>query len=184
MQYIEKNIALKNGKQALFRAPRKEDAGEMIAYLKKSASETPYLGRFEEEWNAVSVEQEGVFLQNLISSENALMIVCTVDGEIAGNCQIVFQTNVKMKHRATVMIALLEKFWNLGIGTAMLAELIAAAQARGTEQLELQVVDENERAQALYRKMGFAVVSTLPDAMRLPDGRSFGFLTMVKRLEK
>ena len=52
-----------------------------------------------------------------------MIFVCTVDGRIAGNCQISFTRRIKTRHRATLAIGILEKFWGLGIGTAMFTEL-------------------------------------------------------------
>lgn len=63
-----------------------------------------------------------------------------------------------------------QKFWGLGIGTALLRELIGEAERRGVRQTELDVVAENRRARGLYEKMGFRAVATLPAAIRFTDG--------------
>ncbi len=63
-----------------------------------------------------------------------------------------------------------QKFWGLGIGTALLRELIGEAERRGVRQTELDVVAENRRARRLYEKMGFRAVATLPAAIRFTDG--------------
>ena len=52
------------------------------------------------------------------------MLVCVVDGKIAGNCQISWTNRIKTGHRADVAIALLRDYWNLGIGTKMFEEMI------------------------------------------------------------
>ena len=79
------------------------------------------------------------------------------------------------------MIGLQQKYWGLGIGSAMLGELIAEARRRGTEQVELEMIEGNERAMALYRKMGFSVMAEHPDAFILKDGsrRSAVFMRLV-----
>ena len=52
----------------------------------------------------------------------------------------------------------------------MFRELIEAAQRRSVHQLELEMIEGNERALALYRKMGFEVMAEHPDAFLLKDG--------------
>lgn len=49
------------------------------------------------------------------------------------------EQGMKTSHRAA--IAILKEFWNLGIGSAMFEELIAAAKMRGTEIMELEFID-------------------------------------------
>lgn len=77
---------------------------------------------------------------------------------------------MKTSHRATIAIAILKDYWNLGIGSAMFEELVAAAQNRGTEIMELEFIEGNDRARHLYEKFGFRVVSEKPNAFKLKDG--------------
>ena len=86
-------------------------------------------------------------------------------------------------HRATVAIALLQEFWNLGIGTRMFEEMIRVAKERsGVLQIELDFVEGNKRARALYEKMGFRIVGVKPDAIRMRDGSFVNEYMMIKRL--
>ena len=48
--------------------------------------------------------------------------------------------------------------------------------------LELEVIEGNERAIALYKKFGFETVAEKPDAIRLKDGTSLKEITMMKKL--
>lgn len=183
MIYESKKITLKNGKTAIFRSPSPAgDAAEMLGYMKATASETPYLLREPEECTATA-EQEEAYLQGVLDSKHNTMIVCEVDGKIAGNCQITFKNRLKNKHRAIVAIALLKEYWNLGIGTAMFRAMIRLAQERGgIEQLELEVLEGNENAMRLYEKMGFHVVGAKPNAIRLKDGTRLKEYYMIKEL--
>ena len=83
-----------------------------------------------------------------------------------------------MSHRATIGIAILRDYWNLGIGSAMLKELVAAARTRGTELVELEFVEGNDRAKRLYEKIGFRVVGERPNAFKLKDGTYRSEFTM------
>lgn len=120
-------------------------------------------------------------MESVNQSPTDLMIVCTVDGEIAGNCQISFHKRLKIAHRADIAIGVLQKYWGLGIGTALLAELERAAERKGILQLELEYIEGNERGKALYEKTGFVPVGERPDAIRLRDGSMRNIIMMIKR---
>ena len=169
MLYPEKTIILKNGQEAVLRSPRAEDAAEMVEWLRKTAEETHYILRYPEEVT-MTEEQEKGFIEYVNQSPNDCMILCTVDGVIAGNCHLQFHNRIKTSHRAEVAIGLLEKFWGLGIGTAMFEEMIRLAREHGSTQMELEVLGDNERAIGLYRKMGFRVYGERPNSIRLKDG--------------
>ncbi len=114
----EKKITLKNRQTALLKAPCVEDAEKMLNYIRKACGETDYLLRYPEEWN-ISVEQEENWINRLRSSPDTLAITCYVDGNVVGNCEITFRTGIKISHRATIAIAILKDYWNLGIASAM-----------------------------------------------------------------
>ena len=169
MIFEEKEIRLKDGRTAVLKTPDVEDAEKLIHYLKKAFGETDFLTRYPEEWTT-TLEQEQAWVRNLRSSENTLGITCYVEGEVAGNCEITFLKGMKTGHRATVAIAILKAYWNLGIGSAMFEALIAAAETHGTEIVELSFLEGNSRARHLYEKFGFRIFAERPNAFKLKDG--------------
>lgn len=181
MQF-EKQLTLKNGASAILRSPIAEkDAPGMVQYLVDIAGESPYVLGYPEE-RQMPVEKEAAFLQHVAESPNDLFIVCEVEGRLAGNCHLSFNTKKKVAHRASVAIALYKEFWNLGIGTAMFEAMIAAARERGVMQLELEYIEGNTRARALYEKMGFRLTGVQPNAIRQQDGTLVDMHMMVKKL--
>mgnify|MGYP000854084679 FL=1 len=181
MEYQNKTITLKDGRTALLRAVCKEDAIPMIAYLKACYEQTPYLMRYPDEF-AVTAEQEATYLERQLVSPDVLMLVCEVEGKLAGNYQLDLNRWRKTRHRGQVAIALLKDYWGLGIGTAMFKEMIDKARQEKLEQLELEVIEGNQRAIGLYHKMGFVFTGEKPNAIRLEDGSSLKELMMVKVL--
>ena len=179
MIFEEKKITLKDGRTAILRSPRVEDAEKMLNYLKKVSGETDFLQRYPEEWS-LTIEQEEKWVNRLRSSPDTLDITCYVDGEVAGNCEIRFMGGMKMAHRADIGIAVCKDYWNLGIGSAMFEELVAAAQDRGTEIMELDFIEGNDRARHLYEKFGFRVISEKPNAYKLKDGTYLSEIYMQK----
>ena len=182
MIYESKKITLKDGRTALFRTPftTEAEAAAMMDYLRICASETEFIIRYPEECTDTPA-QEAAYLDNINRSENSLMIVCEMDGEIAGNCQIVFSDKMKTRHRATVMIGIRQKYWSIGIGTAMFEEMIRIAEGRQVWQLELEYLEGNERARRLYEKMGFVQYGERPDAIRLKGGTMRKEILMMRK---
>ena len=170
MIFNTKNITLNDGKQSIFRAPKLEDATELAALIKTACGETDFLLRTYDECNETK-EQEELFIKKLNESPVEMMIVCEIDGTIAGNCQLSFNQKYRTAHRASIGISILKQFWGLGIGTAMFREMIDAARERNITHLELNFMEGNDRGRALYEKMGFRINSVMPEALRNKDGK-------------
>ncbi len=179
----ETEFTLKDGRKALIRSPKDEDIPGMLDYLYISAGETEFIIRYPEECSKYTPEGEKELFERINASDNEAMLVCLVEGKVAGNCQISWKTGIKTKHRASVAIALLREYWNQGIGTRLFEEMIKIAEGnKDILQMELEFVEGNQRARALYEKMGFRIAGVKPDAIRLKDGTLLNEYFMVKKL--
>lgn len=179
----KKEFKLKDGRKAVLRTPSEDDAEDMLQFIVKASGETDFLMRFPEELAEITLDQERAFIQENCDNKNRMMMTCFVDDRIAGSCQISFCTRKKDRHRASVAIALLQEFWNLGIGTRMFEEMFQVARARGdVRQMELDFIEGNKRARGLYEKMGFRITGIKPDAIRMRDGSFVNEYMMVKWL--
>ena len=176
---------LKDGRSALLRSPKDEDVQGMLDYLYISAGETDFILRYPEECNKYTPESEKDFFDHTNKSENDTMIVCLVDGKVAGNCQISWSNGIKTRHRASVAIALLSEYWNQGIGTRMFQEMIHIAENNSEIlQIELDFIEGNSRARALYEKMGFGITGVRPNAIRLKDGTLLSEYSMIREIKR
>ncbi len=182
MIFEERTILLKDGRQAFLKTAEPSDAAVMLEYITAACGETEFLARYPEEWENVPVSKEENWIRGGRESPDILPIACFVDGRIVGQCEIRFLTGKKTAHRAGIAIAVRKEYWGLGIGTAMLSALLAAAEARGTEIVELEFIEGNDRAKRLYEKIGFRTVSVRPDVFRLRDGSYRSEYYMQKRL--
>lgn len=154
MKY-NKIINLKNGKEALLRNGEFADGEAVFVNFNETHAETDYLLSYPDE-NSFDAQQEAEFLKEKTESPNEIEIVAVVDGVVAGTAGIeAVGAKYKLKHRAELGIAILKEYWGLGIGKALMEACIECAKNAGYTQLELNAVAENERALALYRKMGF-----------------------------
>lgn len=182
MDYQEKTVLLKNGKSCLLRRAEEGDAEMMRDYLQATSAETPYMIREPEETRS-DVEEEREFLKKVAENPRRLMVSAFVDGHLAGSCSFApVSERLRTRHRCTVGISLYRAFWGMGIGTALLSEILRCAKLAGFEQAELEVVSANAPARALYTKLGFEVTGTIPHAFKYRDGTYGDFLFMVKDL--
>ena len=179
------DFKLKDGRTATILSPREQDINGVIEYLKISAGETEFILRYPEECEKYTYEAEKALFDRMNASDDEAMFICLVDGKVAGNCGIHFNTKLKTRHRAGLAIALCKEYWNLGIRTKMFEEMEKLALAKPYVQiLELDFVEGNTRARALYEKMGFKIIGRRPSAICLKDGTLLDEYMMQKKLAR
>lgn len=171
MECEAKKVTCRDDRTAILRSAQLDDAAEMVRFLTDVCGETEFLLAYPEERQNLTVEREQAFLTNTLNSGDELMLTAWVDGNLAGVANINFSTRLKMRHRASIAISIRRAYWHLGLGTALMTELVDAAKARPEVRLvELEFIEGNSRAQALYEKVGFRIVGVHPDAFVLKDG--------------
>ena len=176
---------MKDGRKALIRSPKEEDIQGMLDYLYKSAEETEFVLRYPEECSRYTAEGEKELFERINSSRNEAMLVCIVEGKVAGNCQITWNNRIKTRHRASVAIALLKDYWSQGIGTRLFQELIKIAENNeNILQMELEFIEGNTRARALYEKMGFRITGVGVNAVRLKNGTLLNEYHMIREIKR
>ena len=182
MKFPEREIILKDGRKCVLRPTGPDLAAEMIEYMKVTAGETEWLLRYPDEVS-FTLEGEQEILGRILEDPGHVMMAAVVDGKVAGNCSIGGIGNKrKILHRCSLAIALYKKYWGLGIGTAMINYLTELAAQIGYRQIDLEVVAENEQAQALYRKCGFVESGRRHNALKFDDGTSHDEILMYKLL--
>ena len=179
----DKEIILKDGRRGVLKSPDIGDAQEMLDYLRATAEETEFVLRYPEECKE-TLEAEEKFLENALKSPFNVMIACKVDDKVAGNCSLSFHALSKVRHRASVAIAILKEYWGLGIGTAMFDAMIALCREKNISQMELEFIEGNDRARALYEKMGFRIYGERPRSIKLKNGDMRSEILMLREMEE
>ena len=184
MVFEARNVVLRNGEVCTLRPTSPDDAAQMIDYMKQTAGETEFLLRYPDEVR-YTLEQEETILRRLMDDPQTVMMAGIVNGEVAGNCSIGgLGEKRKIRHRCSMAIALKEAYWGLGIGTAMIGYLTELAKQIGYAQMDLEVVADNTRAQALYTKCGFVPTGRRSRALKFDDGTCHDEIIMVKYLDQ
>ena len=180
MEY-SKQIVLKDGRTATLRHGVEADGAAVFEQFNQTHGETDYLLSYPDE-NSFTAEQEGQFLKRKAESANEVEIIALVDGRVAGTAGVdAIGAKYKLRHRAEFGISVLKEYWGLGIGRALMDACIECARQAGYAQLELEVVAENERAVAMYRRAGFVEFGRNPRGF---NSRLSGYQELVSmRLE-
>ena len=175
MKY-HKIIKLKDGRVCTLRNGEESDGQAVLINFILTHEQTDYLLTYPDE-NTMTAEQEGQFLQRKTDSEAEVEILAEVDGIVAGLAGIeTVGGRDKIRHRAEVGISIDRKYWNLGIGTALMNACMDCAREAGYEQLELSVVAENETAITMYKKAGYREYGRNPRGFK---SRSGGYQELV-----
>jgi ribosomal protein S18 acetylase RimI-like enzyme len=106
------------------------------------------------------------------------MFVATIDERLVG----VITEYRHSDYGHTLGMLVDEQHRGIGIGRALLEQLIAWASARGLPHLSLLVFPHNERARALYRASGFLEIERLPASVARANGEAWDSILMRKTL--
>ena len=159
MQFKETGVAqqqlLKNNLLLTLRRAEPRDAEQLLAYIDQVAGESENLtfgpGEFE-----LSVQEERAFLQHMEESPTSLYLLAEIAGEIVGTMTFSTGKRPRIQHAGEFGMSILRSYWNLGIGSRMLAYLIEWARQTGTiRKINLRVRVDNLPAIHLYEKYGF-----------------------------
>lgn len=172
----------KSGSEITLRNAQLSDAKALIDYLGKTAAETPFTAREPGEVD-LSVEQEEKIIQEKNDSPKELMLLAFDGDRHIGNCSLMSVSKMKrFAHRASVAIALYKDYWNRGIGTVMMTNILDVARRVGYEQAELEVISTNQPAISLYESLGFEKCGEVPHCLKYQDGTYADAWMMVKKL--
>lgn len=152
-----------------------EDAERLIEYMKIVGGETENL-TFGEEGLPVTIEQEKQFLNRIYEDKKSVYLIACRNGEIIGNGGLNGLPR-RMCHRAELGISVKRTYWNCGIGSRIMEELIDYARANEIEILNLEVRKDNVNAIHLYEKFGFKHIGTSPAFFKI-DGEYADFELM------
>lgn len=153
-----KIIKLKDDKELLLRKPTEEDAESMIEYLNIVGGESDNLLFGKNEFR-LTVEQEREYIKNINDNDNALMLLGIINNKIISVSQVNASNRKRISHNSELAISVKKEYWGMGIGSAIMEELIDFAKNNNTiKTISLGVKASNKKAQHIYEKLGFKEV--------------------------
>jgi len=156
-----------------------KDIPEYLALTQFTDSETDFLG-------SAADDPRPSPLQLIASLKNQRQVIFVAENDkgLIGHLGSFWRRgkNKKLGHCMNVGLAVAKDFWGHGIGTALMNAHEEWARQNGIVRLQLEVVTENERAVALYKKRGFAIEGTKQKSMKVGDSYKNEYL-MAKILD-
>ncbi len=155
--YREEEMDSKSDEPFNIRKVTEDDAERVLDYINLVSGESDNLTFGINELNC-TVNEEKNIIQAINNSKNSVMLIGEINNEIVAMGNIGGLSRSRIKHRGTLAISVLKKYWNLGIGTNMIGELINFAKSHNIEVLDLEVRSDNVYAVRMYKKAGFEII--------------------------
>lgn len=135
-----------------------KDATKILQYLKQIGGETNNLS-FGAEGLPFTIESEAAYISQIENSCNEIMLIAKENGKIVGNASL-SRLPRRMNHRGDFSVTVLKEYWNKGIASRLMVEIINFAKENSFEIIDLQVRSDNLPAIHLYKKFGFKKIGT------------------------
>jgi len=155
---MTKKTQLKNGNQIILRKPKLEDATKMNEYYNQVGGESDNLLYGKNEYH-LNEEQQINNIKKINSDENSFMILACMNDNILGIGMIHNFINKRIAHNSQIYLSVKKDYWGLGLGTAILQEIVNFANTNPIiKNISLGVKATNENAIKMYEKLGFIKV--------------------------
>jgi len=158
------------------------DAPAFLALLRLLDQETTFM-LYEPGERRTTLAQLLGEIERLDHAPNrAIFVAATAENDLAGYIAATGGSARRNRHKADLTIAVTQEHSGQGLGTRLMQTIEEWARAQGLHKLELTVMAHNERAIALYRKMGFRDEGRQADSL-LVNGRYIDELSLGKLLD-
>lgn len=153
------------------------DAEELSALRVQIDGETEFLDR---EPGEAFIDVPG--FEHLIRADSEkkrnIFLVSVVQDRIVGFSRCEGSQLRRFYHKVEFGVCVQKEFWGCGIGKNLLKQSMAWADSNGITKITLNVLETNEKAIALYKKLGFEIEGTLRNDKILSDGKYYNTIVM------
>ncbi|PFC13991.1 GNAT family N-acetyltransferase [Bacillus cereus] len=113
-----------------------------------------------------------------------LFLVAEVDKRIVGFSRCEGSNLKRLTHKVEFGVCILREFWGYRIGKSLLQQSIQWANKNEVKKISLQVLETNEKAIQLYKKLGFEVEGILKNDKKLSDGKYYNTVVMARFIKE
>ncbi|KZD33428.1 GNAT family N-acetyltransferase [Bacillus cereus] len=107
-----------------------------------------------------------------------LFLVAEVHNRIVGFSRCEGSNLKRLSHKVEFGVCILREFWGYGMGKSLLQQSIQWADENEVKKISLQVLETNEKAIQLYKKLGLKVEGILKNDKKLSDGKYYNTVVM------
>lgn len=160
---------------------RMDDAEALLELQKAIDAESKYM-LYEAGERTTTLQEQIDRVAKIVSTPNATILVAeNEDGRLVGYLSAIGGAARRNRHDIYIVIGILQAFTGRKIGTLLFERLEQWAREIGARRLTLGVMVPNERAYALYSKMGFILEGRKKEAFYV-DGTYVDEYLMAKML--
>lgn len=145
--------ALKDGRTVVVRRAIEADADALVRNINAVGAEGDWILTDSVGWD---LRREREWIRGF-DDQSSVLYVAEVDGRVVGQIDAHVSRYSKARHVSSLGIAIVGAYRGQGIGRFLMEHALTWMKARGVEKAVLEVFSSNERAIALYKKMGFEV---------------------------
>lgn len=146
------------------------DAAAILAYVRRRLQEDEFYVLLPEEFDK-NEEQERQWLQEGVEAPGKLNLLAEAPCGLIGMLNFENGPRKRLAHRGSFGLSLAPPWRRLGVGAALLSELLAWGQRHPEiDKISLSVYAANHGAIALYQKLGFVEEGRRPKELKLGPG--------------
>lgn len=174
---IDKQEFYVNGLSYTIGSPLAKDAKVLSEVRLQIDGETENLDR---EKGEAFIDEAGFkqLIKTDMESGRNLFLVASVNGRIVGFSRCEGNYLNRFSHKVEFGVCVLKEFWGYGIGKNLLKESISWVDSNNIKKMTLNVLETNDKAIQLYKKLGFEVEGILKKDKILSDGKYYSTVLM------
>ncbi len=169
-----KNITLKGGQQVVVRLLNRGDYEALCSYFRRLPAEDRAYSRHDLTDRALIRKwTDEINLHSVIP-------MTAWDGDrivAAGSLHIAHHG--WMQHIGHLRLTVASTHRRLGLGTKLARELVALAEERGLEKLQVHLIEDHPGPIRMFEAVGFEVVTVIRDLVKDRHGKSRGLAVMI-----
>lgn len=145
-----------------------EDAKQFPIFAAQIARETQFtlhysgkkypIEKIQQTW-ACALNSSSEFYLGVFNAEKKLI------GQL--HFKVMVPSHPRIQHIGKFSIMVIQKYWGKGIANKMMRIMEQSAKKIGIHRIEAEVMTENNRALAFYKKLGYEVEGTRKQSLRI-----------------
>lgn len=179
-------LNINNGVSGVFkenivvRTAKVEDASRTLQIQKEVVAEGIFLTTTSEEFDK-TVDQQRDWIDKILRNDQETMLVAETSTGIVGWIVFLSPNRIRLSHTGSVGMMIEKKYRNSGIGKLLMKGILDWAELNPfIKKVSLGVFSTNERAIALYKKMGFTEEGRKIKEFKMENGNYIDDVLMCK----